>query len=423
VKIFLGLYLSIVLLFFIQNALARPEPKAADGEIDLRGWAFAEQGALPLSGQWFFYMNQLIDPSKIKKGDSPKNLIDFPSTWNDVSNSHNSGMGYATYYLKIILANRNSPLALELPHFYCNYKLWINEEAIAQNGVVATRAEQSKPQWLPQTVAFQPTADTLHVVIHVSNFHHYKGGIREPIYLGSPETMRARRDSFVVSNMALCFGLVAIALVFVILFIYKKYTSLLYFAILCLSWGIRSIFSNNYLFISQFPDFPWALAVRIEYLTLYITMIYAMLFLGKIFEGDVNLLIKYSLVGGNIIFIFTTLFFPALFFTQLLPIYIFFCTVIIFYAFSVVLRALVYERKGVWLVIASLFLWLLIFGFDILAYEGFTTFNPIIFHSGYLIIFSLNGLSLLYVSGLIFRSKKDESTMRFEDFFGNESKH
>jgi 7TM diverse intracellular signalling len=410
--------LSVLFSVFARQTLAGIEPRASEGELDLRQWDFTKQGALQLSGDWLFYMNQLIEPTEIKKAHGAH--IDFPYTWNGVSDSHNSGIGYATYRLRVILTNHANPLSLELPHFYCNYKLWINEMVIAQNGVVATRAEQSKPQWLPQTVTFQPTSDTLDLVIHVSNFHHYKGGIREPIYLGKPETMKARRDSFVISNMVVCLGLLAIALAFTIIYFkHKKYPSLLYFAILCLSWGIRSVFSNNYLFISMFPEFPWELTVRIEYLTLYLTMIYAMLFLGKIFEGDVNLLIKYSLIGGNIIFVFTTLFFSVFFFTQLLPVYIFLCIVIIFYAFFIVLRALVYERKGVWLVIASLLLWLLIFGFDVLAYEGFIPFNPFIFHIGYLIIFSLNGLSLLYSSGFIFKSKKDESTLRFEDFFGS----
>ncbi|MFM9838629.1 MAG: 7TM-DISM domain-containing protein [Cyclobacteriaceae bacterium] len=412
-------YLFILFSALSHLAQADPEPKAANGEMDLRQWNFAEQSALRLSGQWQFYLNQLVDPTEIKKEGALKNLIDFPSTWNGISDSHNSGIGYATYQLRIILPNHSNPLALELPDFYCSYKLWINEKLIAKNGEVATTAEQSKPQWLPQTVVFQPTADTLDIVIHVSNFDHYKGGIREPIYIGAVDQMQARRNSFVISNSILCVVLLLMSLTFLLIyFIGKKNISMSYFAIICLAWGIRSVFSNNYLFISLFPDFPWHIAVRIEYLTLYFTMIYAMLFLGSIFKDDVNFLVKYALIGGNLIFAFTTLFSPTVFFTQLLPIYLSFCAVLILYAIFVVLRALVYDRKGVWFVIASILLGILIFGVDLLAYQGLAPFNALIFYIGYLIMFSLNCLCLLYVSGFIFKSKKDESIMRFEDYFG-----
>lgn len=399
-------------------SLANPESKAINGEIDLRKWSFAKQGALRLSGQWDFYLNQLVSPSELKK-DSPKSQVDFPSEWNGISDSHNAGIGYATYQLRIILANHSNQLALELPHFYCNYKLWINEKVIAQNGEVATNAEESKPQWLPQTVPFQPASDTLHLVIQVSNFHHHKGGVREPIYLGLVDTMQARRNSLVTFNFILCFALLVMSLAFIIVyFIGNKNNAISFFAILCLAWGVRSVFSNNYLFISFFPNFPWDIAVRIEYLTLYFTMIYATLFLDSLFKEDVNFLIKYALIAGNFVFAFTTLFSPTLFFTQLLPIYLSFCAILIGYAIFVVTRAWVYGRKGVWLVITSILLGLIIFSFDLLAYEGFAPFNALIFYIGYLIIFSLNGLCLLYVYGFIFKSKKDESMMRFEDYFG-----
>lgn len=411
----IALYTSVGFLY------ANPEPKAIDGKIDLREWSFAGHSVLPLSGDWGFYINQLIAPDQIKKGSIPENVIDFPSTWNGISDSHNPGIGFATYQLRIILANHIHSLALELPHAYCNYRLWVNETLIAQNGEVSTKAEQSKPQWLPQTVSFQPTSDTLDLVIHVSNFHHYKGGIREPIYLGSADVMLARRNVFITANSILCIGLLLMSIFFV--FIYfksKKTSSMYYFAILCFAWGIRSVFSNHYLFIAIFPNFSWELTVRIEYLMLYCTMIYAMLFLGKLFEEDVNPLIKYALISGNFIFAFTTLFSPTLFFTQLLPVYLSFSGLLILYAIFVVLKAWVYGRKGVWLVISSILLGLIIFSLDLLAYEGLTPFNPLIFYIGYLVFFSLNGLCLLYVSGFIFKSKKDKSIMRFEDYFGKE---
>jgi 7TM diverse intracellular signalling len=423
VKAIFRVCLFIAFLCFAELAMGNTEPKAVIGEIDLREWSFTEQGSLQLSGQWAFHLNQLVDPSQIKNDDIPENLIDFPSIWNDISDSRNAGIGYATYQLRIILANHKDLLAIELPDTYCNYKLWINEKVIAQNGIVATNAEQSRPQWLPQTVTFQSISDTLDLVIHVSNYHHYKGGIREPIYLGLAETMQSRRHSYITFNAILCSGLLFMAFAFAITyFVKKKELALLYFSLLCLTWSIRSAFSYQYLFIRLFPDFLWEAALRIEYITLYFTMIWAILFLSKIFKEDVNTIVKAVLIGGNSIFAFTTLFAPTVFFTQLLPLYLSFCGVLILYAMVVTFQAWVYGRKGAWLVIISILLGIIIFGLDLFAYQVFAPFGPMVFYIGYLIIFSLNGICLLYVSGFIFKSQKDENIMRYEDYFGKETK-
>ena len=47
----------------------------------------------------------------------------------------------------------------------------------------------------------------------------------------------------------------------------------LYFALLCITWSIRSVFSNLYPVMLVLPDFSWEWLVKIEYLTLYFTVI------------------------------------------------------------------------------------------------------------------------------------------------------
>jgi hypothetical protein len=423
VKSVFCLILCVLFHCFVKQAIGNADPKAVNGEIDLRRWNITEHNSLRLSGEWTFYMNQLVSPSEINNDHSSKSLIDFPSIWNDLSDSHSAGIGYATYQLRIILASHNDLLAVELPSTYCNYKLWINEKAIAQNGIVATTPERSKPQWLPQTITFQPTSDTLDLIIHVSNFHHYKGGIREPITLGIAKIMQGRYDSYFTFNTILCWGLLIMSLGFATIYSTKrKELALLYFSLLCLTWSIRSAFSNQYPAIVLLPNFPWEVAVRIEYITLYFTMIWAILFLSKIFKEDVNLIIKAVLIGGNSIFVFTTLFAPTVFFTQLLPIYLTFCGTLILYAIFVTLRAWLLGRKGAWLVIISISLGITIFGLDLFAYQIFAPFGPLVFYVGYLIIFILNGICLLYISGFIFKFKKDENIMYFDDYFNKEIK-
>ena len=51
------LILAYVLITSAQQA---EKPKAKNGEIDLSQWNFADNGNLPLNGEWKFYWNQLL---------------------------------------------------------------------------------------------------------------------------------------------------------------------------------------------------------------------------------------------------------------------------------------------------------------------------------------------------------------------------
>ena len=284
-----GLKKLVIVLISSLTLIAESQivPLANEGQLNLTNWNF-ERGPVKLSGNWDFYMSRLIAPSHFNHDSTfiqDRDFVDFPTTWN----AYERAEGFATYHLKIILASHSSLLALELPQIYSSYQLWINEKPIAKNGVIATKASASKAQWLPQTVSFQPDSDTLDLVLHISNYQHYKGGIREPIFLGLANDMNERREAFTFSNIILFCGLILIGISFFFIFLFStKELALLYFAAICLSWGIRSIFSNQYLFISYYPDFSWELMVRIEYITLYLTMIFTILFLGRLFKSEIT---------------------------------------------------------------------------------------------------------------------------------------
>jgi hypothetical protein len=253
-------------------------PYIRRGILDLTQWNFHEQGYVKLTGEWEIFMSELIAPDTLAFTSIPKDYVFFPTTWNEISMSLRPGNGYATYHIQVFI-KAPQLLAFELPHFYCNYALWVNQKLTAKNGEVGVSKQRSKPQWLPKTVTFQADQDTLDIVIHASNFHHAKGGVREDILLGEPGELNFKRKIAVTSNMILFGGLILIAVSFLIIYIFiKRELSALYFAALCLTWALRSVFSNLYLGINAFPEFPWELCVKIEYITLYLTMVWAIFF-------------------------------------------------------------------------------------------------------------------------------------------------
>ena len=143
-----------------------------------------------LNGQWYYFENQLLTPREVTPG--LKGFAEFPKTWNDIRSS-GTGSGYATYMLYVLPPGDVKTLAIELPQIYSSYTLWINNKLVASNGTVGTSGEETVPQWMPQTVSFENPGDTLQLVLQIANFHHYKGGLKDPIYLGSSVNGRCQQ--------------------------------------------------------------------------------------------------------------------------------------------------------------------------------------------------------------------------------------
>lgn len=388
------------------------------GVLDLRSWNFEEQGSVDLSGEWEFYMSQLIPPDSFATINNVKDYVYVPSTWDEISKLLQPGKGYATYHLKILLGNPKE-LALEMPHFYSSYTLWINKTLVSSNGQVGTTKNTSIPQWLPKTITLPVFKDTLDVVIHASNFHHAKGGVKSNLILGLPSDLQLKRQVAVSSNLVMIGTLSLFSITFLLIFLfYKRDKAALYFALFCLTWAVRGVFSNLYLLTSVYPDMSWELSVKIEYITLYMAMVWSLFFLSHIFTADVNDMFKYFFTGCNAIFAICTIFTEASLYTQFLPVYLSFTLILLLYSVYVVIRAVVYERDGVWLIVSCIMTGVIVFAYDLIAYQGIAYFNAIITNLGYLTMFSLLAICLFYQLGMLKRSSRTRDILTYEDLYG-----
>jgi hypothetical protein len=385
--------------------------------INARDWS--GDSAFPIIGSCHFYDQQLLTPEECSK--STGVVANFPELWVP-KRTDESGLGFATYSLLIVLPhNHPKDLALSVPQMYSSYKLWINGKATATNGVVGKSIKECIPQWLPQTVSIHMEEDSLNIVLQIANFHHAKGGIKEPIYLGTSAQMQLKRTVAVISNLTESVTLFLLGIFFLFIFISqtkKKVT--LYLALLCLTWSLRSIFSNLYISIAYFPDFDWATLLRIEYITLYLTMIWAILFLSQIFLNEANVIIKYALIFCNLLFTAFTLFSSPRIFTQWLTLYLSVAVVLLVYSGFTVIRAWVNERVGSGLLTISIVLGLNIFAYDIFVYEGFSSYDPFIFSLGYITIFSLMSWALAMHLGLIKSKPSPTTSLTYDDLFKKE---
>jgi hypothetical protein len=403
-------WLTLICLTHILSA----QPVAEDGVLDARTFDFSSD-RLNLAGTWVMFDQQLIASSDIV--DKEGHLSTFPQLWNDI---RKGGQGVATYHLKV-LVDQPGELALDLPQMYSSYALWINNQLIARNGTPGTTSLETLPQWKPQTISFPVNSDTLDLVLQVSNFSHFKGGCKDPIYLGSSSRMLTHQDLSNVSKLIEFGTLFVVAIVFLFVYFQQGRKKLvIYFALICLTWAVRSVFSNDYTFIHYFPDFSWAAMVRIEYITLYLTMMWAMLYVGRIFNQEISQIVKYLLVTLNGSFVAFTLFTAPVDFTRFLPVYLVTAGVVLVYGAGVVLLALINDRQGANLLTISVVLGLATFSYDIFTYEGFFTYNSLLFSAAYIVIFLLMGLALLIKLGIVKSASRPTTMLTYKDLYGDQ---
>jgi hypothetical protein len=381
--------------------------------IDARQWDFSKR--LPLKGTWRFFENQLLTPREVAQHPSAR-YTSFPVLWND-HRVDGKGIGYATYTLTVLVPDSLSRFALEIPQMYSSYSLWVNGKLTTTAGIVTKEKETAIPQWTYKTVSFSNTGDTVQLVLQLANFHHFKGGAKDPIYLGTTEKISSHFRWAVGSNVVEAAVLLAEGIFFLMLYFRKRKIVILYFALLCITWSLRSIFSNLYPIILVAPNFDWQWMVKIEYLTLYLMAIWAALFFHSLFKDISNEIFTFLPITLNLFFVAFTLVTPAIFFSRWVSLYLGVELLVIVYGATMIIRSLIMEREGSGFLLVSLSVGVLIFGYDIAAYQSSFSYNVVLMNVGYLLIFFFTTLGLIFQLRMAGNTPKYKDKLSYSDLF------
>lgn len=406
-------------LFFVLTAFVATEALSQSaphpGVIDASSFDFREN-RLDLGGTWLWDDGRLLSPGQRNNPDVLP--VEFPGIWND-RRTTKSGQGCATYFLTVILPPNAKELALDLPDTYSSYILFVNGVEVTRNGTPGITKKTTIPQWRPHVAPFTVDGDTINITLQVANFNHHKGGVKESIFLGLSSAFAQKELISRTGKLAGIGLLIVLSLTFVVIWFRKgRKRVVIYFSALCFTWALRSLFSNDYLFITFFPDFSWNAMVRIEYILLYLTMIWAILFLCRLFKNEGNQVVKYLLVSFNAGFAIYTLLTAPVEFTRLLPLYLATAGVLLAYGAGVVLVALINERRGATWLTMSVLLGLAIFSYDIFAYEGWFSYNTLVFIAAYLVLFIMTGCALLLHLDIIKSTRTTTTMLTYKDLYG-----
>ncbi len=330
-----------------------PAPTVENGVLDLRNHSFAEQSVVALNGQWRFFWQQWRSPEQLAAMDSRApgaSFIRVPSNWNqyEIAGQAVGGRGFATYDVTILLPPDIRLCSIYVKGISSAFTLYANAQKILTVGSPARDAGEAVPKFTSEVVDVVPEKGRLHLVFHVSNWHHFKGGIWYGIDFGPIKVVNEAR----VSRVALSFFFLGAVLLMGLYhlrlyFVRQNNKEYLFFALFCLMMSLRIFVLEERLVMCLFPGLPWQLLLRLEYLSFYLGGSAVLAYIYHLFPLEFPVRLHTGLQTVVLIYSGTVVLLPSYYFTRLLKsfqIFAFACVVI---CVGVLIRAFLKERYGI----------------------------------------------------------------------------
>ncbi len=404
-------FLIFILFLFSFGFSIAQEQSIQNGVLDLRKVDIKKK-PVALNGNWGFYWNELLQPNEIKN--APEYFTYFPERWDTkvLNGQRLSARGFATYTLKVLLdPNKQKDLSIVLPDTYCSFELFINGNLFAVAGKTGKTKETTIEKWIEQVVTL-PVSDTISLVLQVANFRHSKGGPYKPIVIGNTIQLTAEKASEDGFDLLLAGAILMGGLFFIGLFYFGKHDRvILYFSLFCIAYSYRIVGSDNYVLHSLFLNYPWIIGVHLEYLSLFVSVIFFMFYTKYLFPEETNKwLIRIEAIMAGILCLFVILFPPSVF-TQLLNPFLIVMFMVIAHAFYIYFKAYFNKKLGAKYALLSTGILLIIFILINLKYFNVIQPPRFVLFFGYISFFFCQSLILSHRFAFTLKEAKKQAEM------------
>lgn len=387
------LFYSFLLCLVALNSFAKciNLPIAKNGILDLRNQHFNEK--IKLDGKWYFYWHQLIDQNTTAKGQ----LVDFPVKWTELTLNGKQlpAYGYASYKATLLLPKNRKTLSLTMPDVYCAYNLFLNGKLETSNGKVTTSAEGFKPYWQYKSVDIEPGVDTVTVILQIANYVHSKGGIKDSMFIGEKTTVQLDRRRAEAIDLLLTGCLCMGGMFFLGLYLLgNRDKAILLFSLYCIVYSYRIMGVGNYVLHTILPNSNWEVMVRLEYISLFMSIGIFGLYTYYLYRFDVNKLVIYIICGICTCFSIATLILPPYYFSQLVNPFL--IVTIFCIGYTLYIYTVAYKRKrpgSIYALLSSLAL-MSSFAISLLNYWNIIPKLEVVSFAGYVSFFFLQSLIL-----------------------------
>lgn len=384
-----------VTLFSAAMAYAQA-PSAKNGIIDLRNQKLFEN-PISLAGEWLFFWDQLIKPGDDTALQSSATYVHYPSLWRDdsIKGKPLPSQGYTSYKLTVLLPKQRPALALEMPDVYSSYSLYVNDRLLAEAGKTGKNSGEAKPFWVTNIVRLPENADTISILLQIANFWHAKGGSYKDIIIGNLDNLVLKHQKEIAYGFVLAGCLFMGGLFFLGLYLFGRQDSaILFFALFCISYSYRMIGADPYVLHALFPGLNWFITIRLEYLSIALSLAFFALYSNRLYAEDCNVFIIKTLVFICFLFSLIIISTPTLFFTNLISAFLGIMFLYAGYALYVYVQAALHKRIGSVYALISSVVMLFIFLLSDLNYFNIAPPLKILVFASYIIFFFLQSLAL-----------------------------
>ncbi len=340
----------LVVVLLLGGCGGAAPPRAAHGVLDLRAWDFTRAGPLTLEGDWDFYWQELVAPDGHAAADGWLPL----RRWNGLKLFDGRalpGKGFATYRMRVLLPpGGREPFTVVLDPVIDACRLWVTgaDGAVAGpigGGEVGTTRARSHGSLARSQLTF-PAAGEVTLTLQVSNFEHARGGSAgaSPLF-----GTAAAVDRFVGHQRMADFFFIGLLVItglhhLVLFALRRRERAALWFAGMCLLIALRLFILGRYL-QGDWPSVPLWVPARLDYLTFYLAVPAAALFLRELFPKDLARWVVQPVVVISFAFV-ASLFLPVSFYSAVVPLYQVLTVGVIAVGVTGVLRAALRERDA-----------------------------------------------------------------------------
>jgi signal transduction histidine kinase/ActR/RegA family two-component response regulator len=404
--------IALTLLFFFLTATLNAKvdtlPTAKKAILDLRQTDLSVT-TINMSGEWAFFWHQLIKPDSLPLN---TNYIDYPKLWNDtkLNGVQLPSIGYATYYLKVLLPKNKANLALYIPDVYSSYQLYANGKLFSNNGIADTSKASSEVNWESITLPLEIEKDSLVLILQIANYWHAKGGPYKEISIGNRTNMILNDEKSKAYDFLLTGCLFMGGLFFFGLYMFGKHDkAILYFSLLCISYSYRVIGGSGYEFHHIFPNLPFWITFHLEYLSLYAIAYTFSLYTWYLYPEDFNKKVLKLMEIISIGFAAITVILPSLYFTAVLNYFLISMLVFFVYVLFVYIKAAKNNRIGAKYSLWSTTVGLIVNMIIVLEHFGITVPQKGLIFIGYIAFFFLQSLILSFRFATELKKAKNEA--------------
>jgi len=373
-------YIIIILIFifggcdYYTKYSSHKEP-IINGIMNLHSYDFTK-GPLKLDGLWSFYKGIFLKPGSTLK---PSCFLNYPGQWKDqkCDNTNLSARGHGSYRL-FLEVKKNHHLMLKIGEIYTSSQIIINGKIVKKAGEPGPNTKKSIPGWMSGHISIFPQKDFIELIIHVSNYHYYKGGPNGSIYIGHQKDLLKIWERSLIVNLAL-FGILLFMGLYHLIFYYSKRTdrSLMYFGLLCIIIAVYHFITAESSNGGPFDGTTWVVVLKITYLMIYCGPIILSFYINSLFPLD------FKKIYVRVILIICSLFSITVFmssdqYSGLLKYFHYILIIMSIIISVVIIKILMKKRKGSVFFIIGITLFIIAVLNDILYYQGIIeTFDSI----------------------------------------------